>query len=575
MKASQQPDIAPSILCRHPGLDDQQRAIIAHGDGPLLVVAGPGSGKTLCIELRAVNLVLLGSISPQDLWITAFAKSAALELRNRFQASACAAGYSRDVSAAEIHTTHGLCHRLVRPYAGDLGLRPGYQILDQSHQSALMRQQFDVIFGPDVGVLNQRGWANDHDIIKQGAAYFDRIAEEGVEIAEMEASPTPFDAALARCCRRYRQTLRENNLIDFSGLLALADALLDDDQIAGELGGRIGYLMVDEAQDTSYIQDRILRRLAEVNRNIALVGDDDQAIYGFRGASVENMLSFPLRYPDARVLELTTNYRSHSAIVQANHHWMAAANWRDPEGNTSFRHDKKIVASDCMEHAEYPAVMKVQGSSTYDEGRRLGGLFRFLRTQGVIARFGQCALLLHSVGPAVSGPYIYGLEDAGVPVKCVPAGSDEAARESRRPDEVVVTTIHQSKGKEWDVVGVGSLSFHGGDPDPVGRRLAGYLPPDSPRQNPSLAEHTRMRQHYVAFSRARRLLILTASDPPHQRFDTIWRMAPQWPGPDLDVVSLARQRFGDDPTPGVELVFHLRRVARLIVRVGPPWSSEP
>ena len=572
MNMKHHPGIAPTVLHLYPDLDLQQREFIAHRDGPLLAVAGPGAGKTRCIELRAVNLLLMGAARPADLLLTTFSKPAALELRDRFRASAHAAGYSGDISAARISTIHGLCHRIIRCHAGDLGLKPGYRILDSDNQASLSRQEFDSIFGPDLDILTQRGWVEDHDIIGQSVAHFNRIGEEGIEIEEMADSPSSFDAALARCCRRYRRILRERNCLDFSQLLILAEAILDDNRIARELGGRIGYLMVDEAQDTSHIQDRILRRLAEVNRNIVLVGDDDQAIYGFRGARVENMLAFPVRYPDATVLELTTNYRSSRAIVEAYDRWMRSVDWTDPKGTTQYRYNKEIVAYDSVAPPEYPAVIAVRGSSPYDEGRRLGDLARFLRTRGVISRYGQCVLLLHSVRHTVSDPYIDGLEDAGVPIRCVPAGGGNNPKESRLSDELTVTTIHQSKGLEWDVVAVGSLSFHAGDPDPVGRRLVRYFPPGNPRPNALVAEHARMRQHYVAFSRTRRMLILTASEEPHPRFDAIWRDAPRWP--DVDLRALSSQRFSDGSTHAPELVVNLGRMKRLTIRMGAPARME-
>ncbi len=520
-------DIAPSILQMYPNLHLQQQCFIAHQEGPLLTVAGPGSGKTRCVELRAVNLLLQGSVAPDELLLTTFSKTAARELQRRLRVSAVSLGYTKDVSPARITTIHGLCHQIVRRYARTLGLRHGYRILGPDDQMTLARQEFDYIFRPELDILAQQGWEDDASVISHSMSYFDRIAEERIAIEAMLNARSSFDAALARCCRRYQRTLRRNDCVDFERLLTLADELLDDDRVAHDLGRRIGHIMVDEAQDTSHIQDRILRRLAEANGNIALVGDDDQAIYGFRGANVEHMLAFPQRYPDAKVLQLCTNYRSHPAIIRAYDRWMASADWQDPGGNARSRFDKEIVADDSVEHPDYPAVIAVRGSSPYDEGRRLGELMRFLKSRDVIADYAQCAVLLHSVKPHVSDPYLEGFEDAMVPVRCVPGGG--TVNSNRRPltGEITMTTIHGSKGLEWDVVVVGSLDFRGGNPDPVGRRLAKYLPSGNSKLPAAHAEHTRMRQHYVGFSRPRRLLILTASEQPHPRFDAIWRRAPR------------------------------------------------
>ena len=563
-------NIAPSILRLHPNLHPQQQQFIAHQDGPLLTVAGPGSGKTRCIELRALNLLLHGSATPDELLLTTFSKTAAQELQQRLRVSASSVGYTKDISMARITTIHSLCHRIVRPYARTLGLKRDYRILGPNDQTTLIRQEFDYIFRPDLDVFAEHGWADDAHVISNSMPYFDRIAEERIAIGKIMNARSAFDAALARCCERYLRMLRRYDCVDFGQLLTLADELLDDDRIANDLGRRIVYMMVDEAQDTSHIQDRILRRLAEANGNIALVGDDDQAIYGFRGANVENMLAFPQRYPDAKVLHLCTNYRSHPAIIRAYVRWMASADWHDPEGNVRLRYDKEIVADESAEHPAYPAVIVVQGSSAYDEGRRLGELIRFLKSRDVIADYAQCAVLLHSVKPTISDPYIDGFQDAMVPIRCVPGGRTVGSNSRPVTDEITVTTIHSSKGLEWDVVAVGSLDFHGGNPDPVGRRLAKYLPRGASLQHGSNAEHARMRQHYVGFSRPRRLLILTASGQPHPRFDTLWREAPRWPDVDLD--SLSRQRFGERNINTTSPEFNISSMKRLVVRMGSPRS---
>ena len=250
---------------------------------------------------------------------------------------------------------------------------------------------------------------------------------------------------------------------------------------------------------------RILQRLAGAQDNIAVVGDDDQSIYRFRGASVVNMLEFPRRFPGCRVLGLTTNYRSHRDIVAACGQWMdTAAPW-EADGR-SYRYAKSILPQEPEAHPDYPAVISVQGRDPQDESAQLAELLRFLRVNGAITSFGQAALLLHSVRDGVSGPYLDGLERAGIPVRCEPAGH------VRVPpgDEVLITTIHQAKGREWDVVIVGSLDFVNLGTDRIGRNLAdcGIY---SGEPEGLIGDFDRARQHYVAFTRARRLLVLTAT----------------------------------------------------------------
>ena len=132
--------VDPKIRRRHPELDAQQLRFIGHGEGPLLGLAGPGAGKTRCIELRASNLLLTGRVSPEELTLCTFGKPAARELRERFLASAQALGCGGDAARVRIATIHSLCHQILVPHARALGLDPPYRLLDQDDQGRLMRE---------------------------------------------------------------------------------------------------------------------------------------------------------------------------------------------------------------------------------------------------------------------------------------------------------------------------------------------------------------------------------------------------------------------------------------------------
>ena len=212
-----------------------------------------------------------------------------------------------------------------------------------------------------------------------------------------------------------------------------------------------------------------------------------------------NLLEFPRRFPGCRVAKLTTNYRSHRDIVAAVGQWMNSA-----LDGRSFRYAKDIVPDTPGSHPDYPAVISVQGQAHGGEATQLAELLRFLKDQGVIAGYGQVALLLHSVKDSVSGPYIDGLERAGVRVRCEPAGHIH----THADNEVLVTTIHQAKGREWDVVIVGSLNGPDLETDRVGGALADYIEECTGEPAEYAGEFDRARRHYVAFTRARRLLVL-------------------------------------------------------------------
>ena len=557
-------DIAPAIPRLHPELDCQQREVIGHASGPLLVIAGPGAGKTRCVAFRAVNLLLTGQCPPGELVLCTFGRDTALELQRRFTQTARDCGVQGDPSRVSVSTIHSLCHRILASCPEIAGLRPGYGLLNESEQQMLMHREFDAVFGPDRDILSGRGWGDGVHTVTEAARYFDRICDELIDPLDLARSPRPLVAALGRCLQRYRKVLLACNAVDFAHLQVRAERVLQDDDVAARASDAIRHLMVDEFQDTSRVQLRILHRLAGVHRNIAVVGDDDQSIYRFRGASVANLLEFPRRFPGCRVLGLTTNYRSHRDIVAACGQWMdSAADWAGPNGaGPSFRYSKDIVPHAPEANAVYPAVISVQGQDPHDEVRQLGDLLRFLRHAGAIGSYGQVALLLHSVKDAISGPYLDGLERAGIPVRCEPAGHVRVPAGG----EVLVTTIHQAKGREWDVVIVGSLTGPEMATDRIGRNLVDYGVYSGEPEH-LIGDYDRARQHYVAFTRARCLLVLTASGEPQARFRSIWGSAARWPGVDRE--SLTRQRFGVAAAAPSRTV-DIDRLDRLVVSLTPP-----
>ena len=406
-----------------------------------------------------------------------------------------------------------------------------------------MLESYDHNFGPYRRDLERRGWRRPHAVVRNARKYFDRIADELVNPRDLMDADSAFLSALGRCYLRYRRMLRERNLVDFAHLQVWADELLDSERIANRIAGGIRYLMCDEYQDTSYVQERILMRLAQGHGNPCVVGDEDQSLYRFRGARVENILRFPDRFHDRRTVELTVNYRSHPDIVRAYDRWMGSADWSNPDpAGQSFSYPKTITPHAPGECDDYPAVIAVDGRGPSEEGRQLGELLSFLKRREVIAGYGQAALLLHSVEEHAAGPYLDCLDDARIPARIVPAGAVAGRR--RGGSELTITTIHQAKGREWDVVIVGSLDFDKPNVDPVGRSLRPFCRRPAFEPAHRMAEFDHMRQHYVAFSRAKGLLVLTSGGPVHPRFDAIWEGAPRWTelsGRELS--ALARQRF--------------------------------
>ena len=547
-------DVAPAILRLHPGLDDGQRELICYLDGPILGIAGPGSGKTLAVALRGVNILLLGLAKPEELVLCTYSRAAARELRQRFIKLATDAGCRGDLTLVRIGTIHGLCRRILRSHARPADLGPDFQVLSEDEQCGLLVRHYDDVFGPDLGILEGEGWRwrEPRLVVRHGRKYFERICDEMIDPGELTGSGNPFHSALGRCYLRYRGLLLAEASVDFDHLQRLVAECLSDDRVVNPISGGIRHLICDEYQDTSAVEERLLLMLSRIHGNLCVVGDDDQSIYRFRGATVRNLLEFPERTFDGDTVALGVNYRSHPAIVEFYTTWMAtAADWSNPDaGGRPFRHPKVIRPHDAASYQDYPAVVAVEGRSAGDEGKQLAELVRFLKQRGVIAHYGQVALLLHSVkGPRAAG-YLDAFESAGIPVNRAASGSRNHRRASGRR-EVEVTTIHQAKGGEWDVVIVGSLDFDNADVDPVGRELAPYCQRPAFEPADRIADFDHARQHYVAFSRPKRLLVLTASGEVHQRFADAWDGLPRWDR--MDRRTLARQRFRPpDPTEDLE-----------------------
>ena len=565
--------IAPAILKLHPGLDEGQRELIGHLDGPTLGIAGPGSGKTLSVALRATNILLLGEAEPEEIALCTYSRAAARELRERFVTLASAAGCVGDLYRVRIGTIHSLCRRILRAHAEQVGLRSDFQVLNEEEQWGLLVGHYDEVFGPDLDVLEGEGWRwrEPHLVVRNGRKHFERIGDELIDPDDLAGSSNPFHAGLGRCYRRYQHLLLDEGRADFNHLQRWAAELMEDDRVAGPISSAIKYLICDEYQDTSAVEEFLLLRLSQSHGNLCVVGDDDQSIYRFRGAAVRNLLEFPERVPGAHTVALSVNYRSHPSIVDFYTDWMAsAADWSHPDPlGRPYRHPKSIRPHAAADRS-YPAVIAVEGRNARDEGKQLAELVRCLKREGVITGYDQVALLLHSVkGPQAAG-YLDAFERAGIPVHRVAAGSrgDRGAGNRRA---LTVTTIHKGKGREWDVVLVGSLGFDNADTDPVGRELQPYCrrPAFEPAERIAGFDHA--RQHYVAFSRPRRLLVLTAGGEVHPRFADAWKGLLRWDR--MDRGALARQRFGpvkggDDGEPAPDQVRVIPRLRRLDVWIG-------
>lgn len=409
--------IAPEILQHYPDLNEAQRRVIAHQEGPLLVIAGPGSGKTYSIVLRALNLLLLGKAEPRQMVLCTFTEKAAFEVRDRIAAAARRVGFERDLSELHATTIHGLCNRFIARHRHHSPLGNNYETLDELTQLLFIFEHFDQIIGAPENDRFLHRWKTKWTAIEGARNYFDKITEELVDVGLLAGSADLFLHSVARAYRAYESTLYQNNRVDFAHLQRIAYDLLADKTLHDDLTKDIRYVLVDEYQDTNTVQEQLLLKLTEHSGNLCVVGDEDQSLYRFRGATVRNILEFPTRFARCPVIKLTVNYRSHRDIVERYDRWMASIDWSNPNG-AAFRYDKIIEPDPDGEHTEYPAVISIWGRDHRDEAGRFADLAAFLKQKGVVEDYSQIALLLHSVRENHSRPYLSALDARGIPAFC-------------------------------------------------------------------------------------------------------------------------------------------------------------
>jgi DNA helicase-2/ATP-dependent DNA helicase PcrA len=278
-------------------LNERQREAVSAGDGPTLVLAGAGSGKTRVIVHRIVYLVQSRSVSPDAILAVTFTNKAADEMRRRVQDL-----LPRPATDLSIHTFHALCLRLLRRFGEDVSLSPAFTVYGEDERRTLLRR-----------VLREMGLAErDYPLSRVSASISARKNQ-----AFTQRDTGTLDPNIAMAAERYQRELEAAGGVDFDDLLLRGVELLECSERAQSYAARrFRHVLVDEYQDTNRVQYRLLRLLAP-HGNLFVVGDEDQSIYNFRGADLRNILDFERDFPGARVVKLDVNYRSTAAILRA------------------------------------------------------------------------------------------------------------------------------------------------------------------------------------------------------------------------------------------------------------------
>lgn len=443
--------------------NDQQRDAIRHVDGPLYLTAGPGSGKTRVLLWRTVNLIVFHGMKPEEIYLSTFTEKAAHQLKEGLRGllgyATSINGQQYDLSKMYIGTVHSLCHRILidrRKFLQDFHSSPTPSLLDELGQyfhvsktrnwrrlhEALNLEESDDNNQFINQVFNSR-FQSKHSAVTSCISFFNRCSEECLEPRDIIARLDDSDENLRRYFKgnsleseqlvqaytlyqAYRESLIRNEKIrntDFSLLQQEAYKVL----LAREETGHIfKHVIIDEYQDTNTIQERIFFRLAQGYKNICVVGDDDQALYRFRGATVENFVDFPARSAKYLNLEpsrisLSINYRSRKKIVDFYTDFMEHADWRRDSDNGGYY---RVMDKDIQAHNkddELSIVASTPGSPE-DVSSEIAQLVRSLIDQKKVEDPSQIAFLYPSLKSSAVEYMRNALEAQGLRVYAPRAG---------------------------------------------------------------------------------------------------------------------------------------------------------
>jgi len=326
------------------GLTSEQAQAVMHGCGPMLVLASAGSGKTTVIT-RRIAMLLARGVKPWHILALTFTNKAAGEMRERV--ARVLGEDALNSSGLTVTTFHSFCARVLRRYADRCGLNPDYTIYDSADQKSAMKSALerlnistqhvtpDAVLGVISGAKNQL----------VGPDEFRHYARDY------------FDSQVAKAYPAYAKALKDANAVDFDDLLFFVARLLrDDEAVRDEMRQRHRHMLIDEYQDTNHAQFVIARALADGTRNICVVGDPDQSIYGWRGADIRNILEFNQHYPEAVVVKLGENFRSTAPILRIADHLIKHNRKRKEKPlYTTKEGGSKAILCTCWDHDDEAA----------------------------------------------------------------------------------------------------------------------------------------------------------------------------------------------------------------------------
>jgi len=398
--------------------DKAQCKAIMHGKGPLRIIAGPGSGKTKVLVWRTAKLLIQDKVEPENIWVTTFTVRAARQLRAEIAAIVREFNVPIQVPKMLIGTIHSTCFRLIKQYPDyfpEISNMPS--VLDGNKQLILLLSNYKRLRldracdtpgrRPNVSkiyeVIDHLNWLTSFEVDPQ--RYENYIV---TAFKKGDTSIKERDIWMTKTYREYLTLLKELGYLDFGHILRYVSAAMEKKSFDKEVAKKIKYILVDEYQDVNLLQQSILMKVAKANseENISVVGDDDQAIYQFRGAGVGTLRDFEKIFNPTKV-ELSTNYRSPKYIVAASSSLIAM-------GASKERFPKQLYA-DFNRRKEHLKVVKISDEVLSVSAEKAVKFLKHMKESGKIRRYGDIAILLRSIKPNHLEPYVSTLEKFSVP----------------------------------------------------------------------------------------------------------------------------------------------------------------
>jgi len=401
----------------------QQQTVISHTEGPLLVIAGPGSGKTFTLVERILHLVVDKGVPAEQIFVATFTEKAAAELIARITHRLLSRDIVVNIDEMYVGTIHSICLRFLEENREFTRLKKNFTLMDQFDQSYFFFQRLRAFEDEaPLSLLTGKETLSRWRKANMLCGWINKLSEELVESDVLMNDPDEAVQALGKWYALYLQLLEEENLLDFSIIQVEALRLLqkNPDTVLASLRKQLRYLMVDEYQDTNTVQERLLFTLLNESQNICVVGDDDQGLYRFRGATIRNILEFPERFAPGQctVQTLTVNYRSEPGIIDFYNKWMDgsldAFSWTGAKG-ASFRYPKSIIPPNDKASFEHPVVTASGEAGNKNWHEEVLAFLRHMREHH-LEDWNQVAFLFRSVRWDKAKVLAQYLEEHDIPV---------------------------------------------------------------------------------------------------------------------------------------------------------------